>query len=149
MTALHDVPGAPITLHAEGPSGPSEWAARWVVDASGRCAFAGSLAGLRRRGTQNVRRIAIYAHFEGASRHAGKAEGHITIVRTAGGWFWLIPLANDRMSVGLVLPAGQAKGENKPLKAPLAHLGSCRGELLKFNVHLNISICVYWPMPVS
>ena len=111
VTALHDAPGAPITLHAEGPSGRTELTARWVVDASGRCAFAGSRAGLRRRGTQKVRRVAIYAHFEGATRHEGKAEGHITIIRTAGGWFWLIPLAGDRMSVGLVLPAGEVKGE--------------------------------------
>ncbi len=109
VTSLHDPDTAAMTLHAEGPGGPREITARWVIDASGRCAFAGPRAGLRRKSTQKVRRIAIYAHFQGALRHEGKAEGHITIVRTAGGWFWLIPLAGDRMSVGLVLPAGCAR----------------------------------------
>jgi flavin-dependent dehydrogenase len=110
VTSLSDPDAQQMTLQVEGPDGPRELTARWVVDASGRCAFAGSRAGLRRRVTQKARRVAIYAHFEGAVRHEGKAEGHITIVRTTGGWFWLIPLAGDRMSVGLVLPASQVRG---------------------------------------
>ncbi|MGA0176815.1 MAG: NAD(P)/FAD-dependent oxidoreductase [Chthoniobacterales bacterium] len=110
VTSLSDPDAPEMTLHTEGPHGPRELTARWVVDASGRCAFAGSRAGLRRRSTQKARRVAIYAHFEGAVRHEGKAEGHITIVRTAGGWFWFIPLAGNLMSVGLVLPAEQLRG---------------------------------------
>ena len=105
VTSLDDPDSEQMELHAEGPDGPLTITARWVIDASGRCAFAGTRAGLRRRGTQKVRRVAIYAHFQGALRHEGKAEGHITIIRTATGWFWLIPLSGDRMSVGLVLPA--------------------------------------------
>ena len=112
VTSLSQPDNPQMTLHAEGVDGPRELTARWIVDASGRCAFAGSRAGLRRRGTQKVRRIAIYAHFAGATRHEGQAEGHITIVRTVGGWFWLIPLAGDRMSVGLVLPAAEAKRDS-------------------------------------
>ncbi len=110
VTSLSQPDAAQMTLRAESPQGPLELDARWIIDASGRCAFAGSRAGLRRRVTQKARRVAIYAHFEGAVRHEGKAEGHITIVRAAGGWFWLIPLAGDRMSVGLVLPSDQVKG---------------------------------------
>jgi len=107
VTALEQPDQASLTVRAESPDGPRAFRASWIIDASGRCAFAGSRAGLQRRGTQKVRRVAVYAHFAGARRHAGRAEGHITIVRTTGGWFWLIPLAGDRMSVGLVLPAGQ------------------------------------------
>ena len=111
VTSLADPDTTHMTLRTESPDGPREVSARWVIDASGRCAFAGARAGLHRRETQKTRRIAIYAHFAGAHRHEGKAEGHITIIRTAGGWFWLIPLARDRMSVGLVLPAAGARAE--------------------------------------
>lgn len=110
VTSLSHPDTTRMTLQTVGSAGPREITARWVVDASGRCAFAGARAGLRRRVTQTTRRVAIYAHFEGALRHEGKAEGHITIIRTSGGWFWLIPLAGERMSVGLVVPAGQVPG---------------------------------------
>jgi flavin-dependent dehydrogenase len=78
--------------------------ARWLLDASGRSAFAGNRLGIKRKTTQKTRRIAIYGHFQQVFRNAGKAEGHITIVRGKEGWFWLIPLAGGITSVGLVLP---------------------------------------------
>jgi flavin-dependent dehydrogenase len=35
-------------------------------------------------------------------RNPGDAEGHIAIVRLRDGWFWLIPLAGGKTSVGMV-----------------------------------------------
>lgn len=49
-----------------------------------------------------TKRIAVYAHFTGVYRNPGDAEGNITIVRLEDGWFWLIPLAGGKMSVGMV-----------------------------------------------
>lgn len=86
--------------------------ARWVIDASGRSAFAGARIGLKRGATQKSRRIAIYGHFNGVFRNSGKAEGHITIVRISEGWFWIIPLARGLTSVGLVIPAEKARALN-------------------------------------
>lgn len=83
--------------------------ARWVIDASGRSAFAGARLGMKRHATQKSRRIAIYGHFNGVFRNSGKAEGHITIVRIANGWFWIIPLAQGLTSVGLVIPSEEAR----------------------------------------
>ena len=99
-----------IELECTGPNGPQSISSRWVIDASGRNSFAGSRVGLKRKSTQKHRRVAIYGHFKGVFRNSGKAEGHITIARLAEGWFWLIPLAGNRTSVGLVLPAEQMKG---------------------------------------
>lgn len=109
VLSLKDPDQPVMTLDCEGPHGAWLLQARWIVDASGRSAFLGAKTGLRRSPTQKTRRAAIYGHFAGATRHEGKAEGHITIVRTGEGWFWIIPLAGDRTSVGLVLPAGDAK----------------------------------------
>ena len=77
---------------------------RWIIDASGRGGFAGKALGIPKLQTQKSRRVAIYGHFKGVLRNSGKAGGHTTIVRFKDGWFWLIPLANDVTSVGLVVP---------------------------------------------
>jgi flavin-dependent dehydrogenase len=56
-----------------------------------------------------AKRIAVYAHFKGVYRNPGDAEGHITIVRLKDGWFWLIPLAGGKMSVGMVCTLNELK----------------------------------------
>lgn len=109
VNSLEEKGNEEMLLRATNQTGPLDISARWVVDASGRSAFAGARAGLKRDNTQKTRRIAIYGHFENVFRNSGKAEGHITIARFENGWFWLIPLAGNRTSVGLVLPSEQAR----------------------------------------
>jgi flavin-dependent dehydrogenase len=109
ITQLENPNNEVMTLHGMGPEGSLEIKTRWIIDASGRAAFSGKRIGLQRRDTLATRRIAIYGHFEGVFRNSGKAEGHITIARTTQGWFWLIPLAGGRTSVGLVLPSEEAR----------------------------------------
>ncbi|HTS17662.1 MAG TPA: NAD(P)/FAD-dependent oxidoreductase [Verrucomicrobiae bacterium] len=75
---------------------------RWLIDASGRDAFLGRVLGFPRKPMNLTKRIATYAHFRGVYRNPGEAEGNITIVRLRDGWFWLIPLAEGKMSVGMV-----------------------------------------------
>jgi len=77
--------------------------APWLIDASGRDAFAASALGLKRVATQPTRRVAIFGHFRGVFRNEGKAANHITIVRFGSGWFWFIPLDAEKTSVGMVL----------------------------------------------
>jgi flavin-dependent dehydrogenase len=76
--------------------------ARWLIDASGRDTFLGRVLGLPKLPVNIPKRIALYAHFTGVYRNPGDAEGHITIVRLRDGWFWLIPLAGGKTSVGMV-----------------------------------------------
>lgn len=109
VNSLENPDSETMTLQCDGPDGSRHIEARWVIDASGRNAFAGARVGLHRSVTQKVRRIAIYGHFADVTRNTGKAEGHITIVRLADGWFWIIPLANNRTSIGLVLPTDRAR----------------------------------------
>jgi flavin-dependent dehydrogenase len=121
VLSLGDPDTERMTLRCRGEEGESTVLCRWVVDASGRNAFAGQRIGFRRRATQKGRRAAIYGHFGGVFRNSGKAEGHITIVRTSGGWFWMIPLAGDRTSVGLVLPAEQARASESRTTEEIFH----------------------------
>jgi flavin-dependent dehydrogenase len=75
---------------------------RWLIDASGRDSFLGRTLRFAKKPMNLTKRIAVYAHFKGVYRNSGDAEGHITIVRLEDGWFWLIPLAEGKMSVGMV-----------------------------------------------
>ncbi|MEO7036029.1 MAG: tryptophan 7-halogenase, partial [Polyangiaceae bacterium] len=62
---------------------------------------------------------AVFSHYEGATRYEGKEEGDISIVLAPGGWWWVIPLRNNRTSVGLVGPSRNLRGQ-KPDEAYLA-----------------------------
>jgi flavin-dependent dehydrogenase len=78
--------------------------ARWLVDAGGRAGVAGAGLGFRKRPTRHRKMTAIYGHFHGAGREEGDTAGNTVIIRFREGWFWLIPVAPDKTSVGAVLP---------------------------------------------
>jgi flavin-dependent dehydrogenase len=88
------------------PSGDASAAvrARLLVDASGRDGFLAARHGRRER-IPNLGKVALFAHFRGAARAAGRAEGNIRIYVAERGWFWWIPLAGNVTSVGAVLHA--------------------------------------------
>ena len=96
--------GHTATLQTVG--GEQTIAARWVIDASGRDKLFPCEAKRATDPSPFPKRIAIYNHFHGVARCAGRAAGHTTAVRLGDGWFWIIPLAEGRTSVGLVTTVG-------------------------------------------
>jgi flavin-dependent dehydrogenase len=87
---------------AAGPGGaPLYWFPRFVVDASGRDTLLLRRLGLKRPNKRN-NTAAVFGHFRNVPRRNGTAEGMITIHLFEHGWFWMIPLPDDVMSVGLV-----------------------------------------------
>jgi flavin-dependent dehydrogenase len=60
------------------------------------------------------RSAALYAHFNGAERSVGQAEGNICIYWFDHGWFWMIPLKDGAMSVGAVCKPEYLKNRNVP-----------------------------------
>lgn len=111
-TPLPDGSGWEATVQTAGGSGPETVRAGWILDGSGRDhGFAHALKSDRVDPGGNLpKRAAVYAHFRGVARATGPEGGNIIIVRHADGWFWLIPLDEERTSVGLVttLPAVRA-----------------------------------------
>jgi FADH2-dependent halogenase len=89
--------------------------ARMLVDASGQSALVASRLGLREMEPE-LRNFAVFSHFEGAARASGPSEGDISIVLAQEGWWWVIPLRNDRTSLGFVGPA-RSLGGQKPNEA--------------------------------
>jgi flavin-dependent dehydrogenase len=88
---VEDSDGARVAIHAP-----------LTIDASGREALYMSQMGWRHR-EPNLDRIAVWTYYEGARRDPGRNEGATTIAQLPGdGWVWYIPLAEDRVSVGIV-----------------------------------------------
>ncbi len=75
---------------------------RVTLDASGQASFLASRMGWRFPYPRH-RKSAAVAHFKGAWLPPGREAGNITIALAEGGWFWLIPFADDTVSVGAVL----------------------------------------------
>jgi flavin-dependent dehydrogenase len=92
-----------------------EWRARFLLDATGRdTLFANRLKLKRRNPAHNS--SAMYGHFRGAKRDAGRAEGNIIIYWFDHGWFWFIPLKDCTTSVGAVVWPYYMKSRAKPLR---------------------------------
>ena len=117
-TALVEAEGKVCGVVATDPEGESHTlSASVVIDASGRDGFV-----MRQRSWRNpeprLNRIAIWTYIEGAVRDLGRDEGATTIARIpSGGWFWLLPLADDRVSVGVVERAGALLDGGNDLEA--------------------------------
>lgn len=93
-----DTQGAVVrATHDDGRE--QRWQARFVVDASGRDTFLANRFQIKHRNPRH-NSSAMYAHFAGARRHQGQAEGNITIFWFDHGWFWFIPLSDGLTSVG-------------------------------------------------
>lgn len=88
--------------------------ARFIVDASGRDTLLANRLETKERNRKH-NSAAIYGHFEGAVRRAGQDEGNISIYWFDHGWFWMIPLKDDLMSVGAVCWPYYLKGRDRPV----------------------------------
>ena len=95
---LPDDQGAIVSAtHDDGRE--QRWKTRFVVDASGRDTFLANRFRIKHRNPRH-NSSAMYAHFVGARRNEGQAEGNITIFWFDHGWFWFIPLSDGATSVG-------------------------------------------------
>ncbi len=89
--------------------------AQMLIDATGQTSMLAGKLGMREMDL-GLKNFAVFSHFVGAWRHEGKQEGDITVVLIPGGWWWVIPLADGRTSLGQVGPATMLRGR-KPDEA--------------------------------
>ena len=110
---LPDAAGAVVSAtHDDGTQ--STWAARMVIDATGRDTLLASRLKAKHRDPKH-NSAALYAHYTGVQRLDGKAQGNVTIIWFEHGWFWLIPLADGTTSIGAVVWPYYLKTRDKPL----------------------------------
>jgi FADH2-dependent halogenase len=89
-----------------------EYEGHYLIDASGQANFTGHQAGLRVTHPR-LRKLAIFGHFQGASVDPGEPGGDTVIVRLLDRWFWLIPLAPGKVSIGCVVDQGTFSRANQ------------------------------------
>jgi flavin-dependent dehydrogenase len=79
--------------------------AKVVVDASGQTGMLMNKFKLR-IWDPVLNKGAVWTYWEGAYRDVGKDEGATIVIQTPSrkGWFWYIPLHDNRISVGVVAP---------------------------------------------
>ncbi len=103
-----------VRAQEEGASEDTEFRARMVVDASGQQTFLGSALSLKIPDPAH-RKVALFAHWDGAEREGGSDEGNILISSCpdARGWIWFIPFKGERTSIGVVMDSEvfRARGE--------------------------------------
>jgi flavin-dependent dehydrogenase len=99
-----------VGVVARGRGGQDERIrARIVVDASGQNAFLSRRLGTRRFDSK-LKRAALFAHYEGVPRPAGKQAGDILLPVADGVWYWIIPFSDGTASVGAVFDPAIAGG---------------------------------------
>ncbi|MEM1452443.1 MAG: NAD(P)/FAD-dependent oxidoreductase [Planctomycetota bacterium] len=131
---LYGDDGEVVGVRANDPAGyEMTFKAKVTVDATGRDTFAQSRLGWRVP-DKKLKKMAIWTYFEGATRDDGYDEGTTTIAYLPNkGWFWNIPLPNDRVSVGLVGDKDYLFDESKDLgeifEREVAKQGWLRGRL--------------------
>ncbi len=89
-------------MEIEGPGGKQTVTSRWVLDASGRDNFFTTDQKRALDPPTSAKRMAVYSHFEGVPRPEGRRAGYTIAVRLEDGWFWIIPIDEQKTSVGLV-----------------------------------------------
>ncbi len=86
----------------EGEGDEEEIRAAMVLDCSGKEAFAATRQQWRVRDPQ-LNKVAVWTYYEGAERDEGIDGGATTVAMIPEkGWFWYIPLHDNRVSVGVV-----------------------------------------------
>lgn len=87
----------------------------YVIDASGRHGTLSRLHFRNRREHQVFQNIALWGYWRNAQLLPETPQGGINVVSSPGGWWWHIPLADNRFSVGFVTHRDQFAAERKRL----------------------------------
>jgi flavin-dependent dehydrogenase len=108
LDVAFDADGVTATVQAvSGEAGRLRVRARAMIDASGRGGLLSRKFDLR-IDEPRLANVGVFSHYSGVPRQAGRRAGDIRIVSRADlGWFWLIPISGELMSVGVVLPRDQ------------------------------------------
>ncbi len=115
-----EAPDGGVLVTATGADGETRTLrARFFVDASGRDTFLATRMRTKRP-HRELDRAALSTHWLEAQLNGGIDEGLLQIVYLGGekkGWIWVIPVAHERVSIGLVLNHAYIREQKAKLTA--------------------------------
>jgi FADH2-dependent halogenase len=99
-----------VTVVTRDPAeGSASLRAGCLIDASGRGTLLSRKFDLRVPEPE-LANVAVFSHYSNVPRLTGRRAGDIRIIARADlGWFWMIPISEQLMSVGVVLPRSAMK----------------------------------------
>jgi flavin-dependent dehydrogenase len=101
-----------IRLTINNSASRREITSRYVIDCSGRNSVIGNFFKLRKP-YPNLKKFSVFAHYENVARDPGAEGTYSRLVRGSDRWFWMIPLSETKMSVGVVMNIDDFKRLNK------------------------------------
>lgn len=119
VTQLRFVDDRPVGVHWRTDSGGTGYdACDFVVDASGRAGVIGKNLGLKRQDHEVFRNVAIWGYWKGATLLPNTPAGGLDAVSSPDGWYWTIPLRDDRFSIGFVTHRDQFRKRHAQFNSP-------------------------------
>jgi FADH2-dependent halogenase len=92
-----------ISVEARAPGGAKQiFSAEYLIDASGRANLTGNQDKLRVVHPK-LKKLAVFGHFVNVQLDQGTPRGDTVIVRLNDKWFWVIPISEEKTSVGCVM----------------------------------------------
>ena len=144
LDVIRDREGKIVGVKAEDHAGVHhELYARVIVDASGRDCLVSSKNRWRKRDPE-LNKIAIWTYFEGAMRDPGLDAGSTTVAYVPEkGWFWYIPMRNNRISVGIVADRDYLYRDTRdPAEIMAREIGE--NEWIKEHLSVGKQVGEYW-----
>jgi len=86
--------------------------AGYVIDCSGRNAVMGQQFDLKKK-YDHLQKFSVYAHYKNVQRDEGRDATLTRLIRGKKHWFWMIPIDEERTSVGLVMDIADFKAAKK------------------------------------
>ncbi|MEE9403296.1 MAG: NAD(P)/FAD-dependent oxidoreductase [Algisphaera sp.] len=94
---------------------------QYLIDATGQASVVGRHLKQRRHFDHAAfKKISYFGHFEKVDRQNALGEDEISIIICDEGWFWMIPIDEKRVSIGMVLESAAAKQIKVPSHQMLA-----------------------------
>ena len=97
-----DRPKAVEWVRDDEPDRLRSTALDFLIDASGRAGVLSAQHFRNRQPHEIFRNVAIWGYWQGGGTLPNTPEGGINVISASDGWYWVIPLKDQRFSVGFV-----------------------------------------------
>ena len=89
-----------VTLHCKNDPVPTK--AAYVIDCSGRSSLLANRFQLKEQ-FPHLKKFSVYSYFQRTSKSNDPEDAYTRMIRGRDAWFWVIPISDGKISVGVVM----------------------------------------------